>query len=763
MTGFKILFYILTPLLLIFIILSSYYTYVNYSDYVLMQTTESLLYFLLSAGLFLLSIVALIWSAAKFGYSSGEKKELAKALRSMAVNLDEDRRFELEEILKNGDTSDIYQFLAKITDEAHEAKEQALEAEKAKDYFLANMSHEIRTPLNGIIGFAQLLKGTKLADEQKDYLDVITTSSDNLLKIVNDILDLSKIKVNKMDVEHISFDLIDTLVKVFEPHETKASAKKIEYNTFIEPNLPPLLGDPTKLSQIMTNLIGNAIKFTDQYGTINVAIEKEEETNKAITIRFSVRDNGIGISEEQQKHIFEPFSQADVSTTRKFGGTGLGLTITSKMIEKMGGKLELISKPGKGSEFYFLLTFEKASSFEKYNDKFKGVTVGYFKEANTPIKTTESNLRKYIEAMGADFDEFNELDSKTIGSYDVIVVDHSYKEVRENIEIFMKASKHIIVLVHIAYSEDVKPIFSKVDSVVYKPLNIVKTFRAFEKIYNPEVAQESYKQERKILSAAKSFAGAKVLVAEDNTINQKLIKEILSNANIDVTIANNGKEAIEKFKSSQYDLVLMDIQMPILGGIEATKEILKWEKAEGLEHTPIIALTANALQGDREKYLKAGLDDYLSKPIELNDFNRVLSNYYTPKEPKKNKENDTGGKKDETEKSHIEIIDNLSERKKDVIVCTANSMVYRIHEKALKSLDYETDYADDVDKLLEKTRENRYKYIIIDAKYITEERCIALKSIYDEGSKVIIYGDGKCQYAEIGYYTNIPELHNIVA
>jgi len=713
-----------------------------------------------------------------FRGSAKEKKELEKVLREMVSDLDKERQDELNTIIKKGDTVAIYHFLAKIIQDANEAKKEAIEAEKAKDLFLANMSHEIRTPLNGILGFAQLLQGTELNSEQEEFLQVINTSSNNLLKIVNDILDLSKIKVDKMDLEEVPFNATEVLIKALEPHETKASDKKIEYTTYIDPYLPDLVGDPTKLSQVMTNLIGNAMKFTDYHGSVEVSIEKVKETPKDVTVRFSIKDDGIGVSPEQKERIFQPFSQADISTTRKFGGTGLGLTITKTLIEKMGGELELDSEIGKGSEFYFTITFKKSSQAVAYDERFGKLFIGYFKPIGTPTRKTDTNLKAYIKATGAAYEEFNELDSGTISGYDVVITDYAFEKTRENIDLLSKASKHLVVMIYISYSDDARAIQNKVNTIIYKPINMIKITKSLEKVISKE-SDETLKSndiDNDFVSKDTTLEGAQILVAEDNEINQKLIKNILDDMGAEVTLANNGQEAVELYKDNNYDIVFMDIQMPILGGIEATDKIILFERKENRPHTPIIALTANVLRGDREKYLKAGMDDYISKPIVLEEMKSVIGKYYKPKESVKidkvDEKNDT--KSLNTPKNRNEIISSSDEdlqkqkelhsdkKSNNILIYSKNSAVCKMHKSVLSHYSKETDCASDLESFIESAESKEYSFVLVSSNLIDEDLCIILESMSEIGITPLIYGDAKCSNDDLKNYKNFDELKELL-
>ena len=662
--------------------------------------------------MFLIFIIFLVL-LNMFSASNKEKKTLEILLREMFSQLDTQSQEELNDIIQRGDTIATYRFLIRTTQEAHKSREKALNAEKAKDLFLANMSHEIRTPLNGIVGFTQLLSTTKLDNEQHEFLDIIETSSNNLLTIVNDILDISKIEADKMDIENIPFNPIEILDGAVEAHEIKASDKKITYSTYVDPHLPEIIGDPTKMSQILTNLIGNAMKFTDYQGIVNVNIQKVKENEKDISIRFSIQDNGIGVSEEQKEHIFEAFSQADVSTTREFGGTGLGLTITSKFIELMGGKLEIKSEIKKGSEFYFTLTFEKGKPQEIIKEEFKTLKIGYFKPTEAPHTMVEQNLRRYVEATGASLEEFNSINDN-IGQYDAVIADYSLKETRNNITLITNKAKNTILLMYISYSNDAKLLQNTVDSIIYKPLNIIKIARVFNSVLSQDGNERT--KEVSIVNYSSHFENAKILLAEDNVINQKLIVKILKKSKMDITIANNGQEAVDLYKKNEYDIILMDIQMPILGGMEATQEIIKWEKETHHKHTPIIALTANALIGDREKYMAIGMDDYLSKPIDLGKLNGMFAKYYTKETPHI-----------ETKEVNVQIIDDnkpketiLEEIRPLVLIYSTNPLIYKIHKSSLEKEGYSVGFADTFTLLEEKIENQGYKYICIDSPEITE-------------------------------------------
>ncbi len=395
-----------------------------------------------------------------------------------------------KQILKSSDTLEVTSKNATIIAQKSE------QASKTKSEFLANMSHEIRTPLNAILGFIDLLKENEIDKEKLKYIHTIQSSSTTLLGIINDILDFSKIESGNLNVEKIDFNTHEELETLADLFRAKASEKSVSLSFILDKNLPKALkSDPLRIKQIMANMLSNAIKFTPRNGRIELLIKHTNEN-----LHISVKDNGIGIAEEQQEDIFKAFSQAESSTTRKYGGTGLGLAISSKLVKMLGGKLKLESKEGQGSRFYFEIP----------------VSVGKFKEQKI---TKDSDLQ--------------------------------------------------------------------------------------------------------------AINGKRILLVEDNKANQMFMSLILKKFGLIFDIANDGIEAVNAYKTNFYDLILMDENMPNLNGIEATKQILEYERDRKIMHTPIIALTANALKGDRERFLESGMDEYLTKPLDKEKLSFILKEFLT--------------------------------------------------------------------------------------------------------------------------------------
>ena len=542
-----------------------------------------------------------------------EVRYLKNTLKNIEVDIDVEKRRELEKLLKRNDSIEIYKFLANAIKEPN----------RAKDLFLANMSHEIRTPLNGIVGFTKELRQTPLNTDQEEMLSIIEESSNQLIHIVNDILDFSKIKAGKVELEAIPFDPIATLESSVDTFIAKAREKKVELKVNIDPKTPTeLIGDPTKLSQILSNLISNAIKFTEEGGLVVISMLMVREDEKSTLLKFKVKDSGIGISKEEKKKIFDAFSQADISTNRKYGGTGLGLSISNKFIQYMGGKLEIQSEVGEGTSFYFSLNLEKTSS-AKCNNRLNlfSYKIGYVPPI-TP-QCIDRYLKKYIEFYGAKFQIYNRyeiLNLKKDELPDLLFIDYKCFKSQKQLEVFLDLPLQKILIVADNREDELVGVRDKIDYLLHKPVNFTRTLKALEVLEHQKIESRLPHQKPKVIQ----FVNKKALIAEDNRINQKLMKSILERFGFEVTIVENGQESIKLYNETSFDIIFMDIQMPIMGGIEATKKILSLEKERGKEHIPIIALTANALEGDREKYLNFGMDEYLSKPINMDRLEEIL-------------------------------------------------------------------------------------------------------------------------------------------
>ncbi|WP_372832766.1 PAS domain-containing protein [Pontibacterium sp.] len=509
-------------------------------------------------------------------------------------------------------------------EELHKAKVAAEQASNAKSEFLANMSHEIRTPMNGVIGMSELLGNTLLSTQQQEYLTLIQQSADTLLRLLNDILDFSKIEAGKLELEEIDFNLRDTLDDTLQTLAMRASEKGLELVGRISPQIPDaLIGDPGRLRQIIVNLVGNAIKFTE-LGEILVDIRPQALKESEVELVFSVRDTGIGIPPEQRQHIFESFSQVDSSISRRFGGTGLGLAISSQLVGMMGGEMSMESTVGEGTIFHFSLVLQRQLGPGTHLPR----ELSALYELPVLIVDDNSTNRRILEEMLVNWcmkpmtaasgeDALDKLErARGAGTpYHLILLD----AMMPGMDGFAVARRirgdpnysdiAIIMLSSVGQSTKSASLQDRgIARYLTKPVkqsNLLDAILSLKGlVIQPEAAEAS----------VPGGAPLHILLAEDGLINQKVATKLLEQRGHSVVIANDGKQAVEWFEREPFDLVLMDVQMPEMDGLQATARIRELE-AGGASHLPIIAMTANAMKGDREQCLRAGMDDYIPKPI----------------------------------------------------------------------------------------------------------------------------------------------------
>ncbi len=634
-TAFGLLFPILS--LLIEIALHHF----NFSFFIIIHIYKTVpLMYIISTAPIILGLLA---------YMIGKKQDELKCFNKSLEDTVKERTHNLEQ--KNQLLANEINHRKKVETELLEARNTAEKASQAKSSFLSTMSHEIRTPMNAVIGMTGLLFETNLNDEQKEYAETIRYSGEALLSVINDILDYSKIESGKLELEETEFKLTDTIEDIFDLLSSKASEKGLDLLYDIHPDVPMMIKcDLTRLRQVFVNLINNSLKFTEK-GEILVTVKVNKTFKTGHLLQIEVKDSGIGIAKDKIDLVFQSFSQADSSTTRKYGGTGLGLTISKNLVELMGGTIWIESELGKGTSFFFTVKTGKVRSTGKIHDaspeNLKGKKALLVDDNAVNINILEKQCQGWGLQSKAFVDPLQALESIQQGEhYDIAIIDMQMpgmdgsKLTAEIRKIHNKQQLPVIMLTSLGRMENDSSM-DLYSAFISKPVRHAQLHRLIihellkssgETGISEEKVQDKKQTPKK--SAKHLVKNINILLAEDNAINQKVALRMLDKLGFTADVAGNGLEVLQEMEIKDYDLIFMDVQMPEMDGLEASRKVHKMFKGREEQRPKIIAMTANAMKEDRDRCLQAGMDDYISKPIKMETIENILIKWFVNKEQK---------------------------------------------------------------------------------------------------------------------------------